>query len=102
MTDPEGDAFAITVESIYQDEPVNGLGDGDTGPDGAGVGTSSAQVRAERSATENGRVYHIFFSAADSTGSSCNGTVQVAVNLNSGDQGAAVDDGPLYDSTLED
>ena len=47
---------------------MNGLGDGDQSPDGAGVGTSTAQVRAERSGSENGRVYNIRFIAQDDSG----------------------------------
>jgi hypothetical protein len=62
VTDPDGDRVTITVTGITQDEPVNGLGDGDTGPDGI---LSSLQVRAERSGTSDGRVYRIDFIASD-------------------------------------
>jgi hypothetical protein len=49
VTDPDGDPVAITIESIYQDEPVNGKGDGNTAPDGSGVGMlSMAMVRRAR------------------------------------------------------
>jgi predicted extracellular nuclease len=100
VTDPDGDPITITIDSIFQDEPVNGLGDGDTAPDGAGIGTSTAWVRAERDGRGNGRVYHIFFTATDSYGNSCSGKVLVSVPKNLGRNGAAVDDGPLYNSTL--
>lgn len=98
VTDPNDDPFTINIDSIFQDEPVNEIGDGHSGPDGAGVGTKHALVRSERSALGNGRVYHIFFTATDSTGLSCSGEVTVGVLLNKSGR-MPVDDGPLYDST---
>jgi predicted extracellular nuclease len=100
VTDPEGDTVVITITSIFQDEPTNGTEDGDTSPDGEGIGSSTAQVRAERSGTGNGRVYHINFTADDGHGGLCSGQVLVSVPTNPGNQGAAVDDGALYDSTM--
>ncbi len=99
VTDPDGDDVTVTITGIFQDEPVNGLGDGDTSPDGAGVGTSTAEVRAERSGTGDGRVYHIMFTAEDGKGGSCTGEVLVTVPH---DQrgAAAVDQGALFDSTV--
>ncbi len=99
VTDPDGDPVTITVDGISQDEPVNGLGDGDTAPDGAGVGTSTAQVRAERAGGGNGRVYHIDFTADDGNGGQCNGNVLVGVPKSQGKNGAPVDGGALFDST---
>lgn len=98
VTDPDGDTLSITINAIYQDEPTNGTGDGDTSPDGQGIGTSMAEVRAERDAKADGRVYHLTFTASDAYGGSCNGTVTVGVPKNV--NGTAVDGGPLYDSTL--
>lgn len=103
VTDAEGDALTITVTGIRQDEPVNTHGDGNTAPDGKGVGTATAHVRAERSGTKkvpgDGRVYHVAFSATDGHGGSCSDTVKVSVPHDQrGD--AAVDGGPLYDSTV--
>ena len=77
VTDPDGDPVTITIDQIKQDEPTDGTGDGHTCPDGAGIGTSTAQVRAERSAQGNGRVYTIFFTASDGAGGSCQGSVTV-------------------------
>jgi hypothetical protein len=88
---------ALTVTSIYQDEPTNGLGDGDTPIDGQGIGTGTPRVRRERSGTGNGRVYHINFNAT-AAGGSCTGGVTVGVPHDQGN-GPAVDDGALYDST---
>jgi hypothetical protein len=86
----------ITIDSIFQDEAVDAPGSGNTAPDGRGVGTNTAEVRAERVAGGNGRVYHIAFTATDGAGGSCFGEVQVSVP---GIQGRAIDDGPQYDST---
>jgi len=102
VSDPDGDPVTITIDSIYQDEPVDALGDGRFAPDGAGVGTSTAYIRAERSGTKkvsgNGRFYHIGYTADDGQGGICSGEVTVAVPH---DQATApVDDGALYDSTV--
>ena len=99
-TDPEGDPISISVTSIHQDEPTNGLGDGDTSPDGQGIGTSTVTLRAERAGDGNGRIYHIQFSASDGHGGSCEKAVLVGVRHDQGKKGEAEDDGPLYDSTL--
>ncbi len=76
--------------------------DGNTAIDGAGVGTSRASVRAERTGDRkhpgNGRVYHIRFTASDGT-ASCSGDVTVGVPHDQG-HGPAIDDGPIYDSTV--
>jgi hypothetical protein len=79
-TDPDGETPAISVTGVTQDEPVNGLGDGDTGPD-AQLGPSAAQLqlRAERSGTGDGRVYRVAFAVTDQGGASCSGTVIVGV-----------------------
>ena len=100
VTDPNGDAITLTIDSIFQDEPVDDTGDGAFAPDARGVGTSVAELRSERMATGNGRVYHISFTAVDALGASCSGEVVVSVPLSQGKNGAAVDDGALYDSTL--
>lgn len=97
VTDPDGDALAITIDSIFQDESVDGSGSGDTSPDGQGVGTTTAQVRAERSGGGNGRVYHIGFTASDGHGGICSGVVHVGIPHNK--TSSPVDDGPLFDST---
>jgi hypothetical protein len=100
VTDPEADPIAITITRITQDEPVNGLGDGDTSPDGFGVGTSQTQIRAERSGTGNGRVYTISFTATDGKGGTCSGQVKVGVPHDQGKGATPIDDGQNYDSTL--
>ncbi len=98
VSDPDGNSISITINSIFQDEPVNGNGDGNTSPDGQGVGTATAQVQAERDGGGNGRVYHISFTADDGNGGSCSGEVLVGVPHDKKD--TPIDDGPLYDSTV--
>jgi len=98
VTDSDGDDIAITIDSIFQDEAVSGKGSGKTSPDGAGIGTDTAQVRAERSGNENGRVYHIGFTADDGNGGMCSGEVTVGVPHNK--KSTPIDDGPIYDSTV--
>jgi hypothetical protein len=99
VTDPEGEVVVITIDRIFQDEAVDGNGDGSFTPDARGVGVSSAQLRAERAGGGNGRVYHVFFSAIDAFGGSCQGEVLVGVPNSQGESTAPVDDGALFDST---
>lgn len=102
VTDPDvGDTVTITINAITQDEPVNGLGDGDTAPDGFGVDGSSALVRAERSGLGNGRVYVISFTANDPIGAMCTGSVSVCVPHDQKPGHVCIDDGQNYDSTVE-
>jgi hypothetical protein len=97
VTDPDGDPVSITIDQIKQDEPTDDVGDGHTCPDAGGIGASTAQVRAERSAVGNGRVYTIFFTASDGRGGSCQGSVTVCAPRSL--DGSCVDDGPNFDST---
>lgn len=98
--DASGQPAFITVTSILQDEPVNGLGDGDSSPDGFGVGTDSPEVRSERSGTDDGRIYFIAFDAVDDTTSeSCSGVVAVGVPHDLGQGSTPMDSGARYDST---
>jgi hypothetical protein len=104
VTDADGDAIAITIDSIRQDEPTDGIADGATDVDARGVGRRFAKVRAERAGSPkvpgNGRVYHIGFTADDGNGGTCSGVVRVGVPHDQGRRSVPVDDGPLYDSTV--
>ncbi len=100
ITDPDGDQVTLKITGITQDEPINGLGDGDTSPDGRGVGTAQAELRSERSGTGDGRVYAINFTASDGKGGQCTGAVAVSVPHDKGKGGGAVDEGQNYDSTV--
>ena len=97
VTDPDGDPITIVITGITQDEVVNDGGDGDTSPDGAGIGSNIAQVRAERSGHGNGRVYGISFLAEDGQGGACTDSVQVCVPHDKKD--SCIDNGQNYDST---
>lgn len=99
VTDSYGLATTITVTGIQQDEPVESAGSGNTEPDGSGVGTSTAYVRAERSGMGTGRIYFISYSATDSSGAQCTGTVQAYVPHDQGQGFAPTDTGSRYDST---
>lgn len=97
VTDPDGDTFAIHIDSIFQDEPTAGLGDGDTSPDATILGTNSFNVRAERSGTANGRMYYVNFTATDAVGGTCTGTATIGVAHDQ--ESAPIGDGQLYPST---
>jgi outer membrane protein assembly factor BamB len=103
VTDEDGDAIAVTIDSIWQDEPVETRGDGNTWPDGTGIGTDTARVRAERVGNPDepgdGRVYHIGYTAADGRGGECSGSVTVCVPHDQIPGSDCVDQGPLFDST---
>jgi hypothetical protein len=110
VTDPDGDPVSITITGITQDEPVDDAGDGNFEPDGAIVGTSTAQVRAERQGGKskgkgkgkggsgNGRVYEISFVASDGKGGECAASVTVCVPHDQGKGSVCVDDGQFYDA----
>lgn len=89
-------SVTITILNVWQDEPTEGLGGGDTGPADAAILGDRVLLRAERSGQGNGRVYHVEFRARDGAGAECTGTVRVAVPHDRAHE--AVDDGPLYDS----
>ena len=93
-TDPDGDPVTLTITGVTQDEPLNGLGDGDKTPDAAHVAGHADQVllRAERSEKGDGRVYRISFTVSDGRGGTCSATVYTIVVPNQGTD-TAVDSG---------
>lgn len=99
VTDPYGLSTTIIITGIQQDEPVEALGSGNTEPDGSGVGTSVAYVRAERSGLGTGRIYFISFTATDSSGAQCTGMVEAYVPHDQGQGFTPTDTGQRYDST---
>lgn len=98
-SDPDGDPVAIAITGVTQDEPANGLGDGDTSPDAAGGATPDhVYLRAERSGTGDGRVYRIAFTASDGKGGTCSGTVTLGVPRDQGPAGGPLDSGLVVNS----
>lgn len=65
--------------SVTSNEPVDGLGDGDTAPDWEIVDAHHLRLRAERSGTGGGRVYTIRITCADDSGNTTVKTVMVSV-----------------------
>jgi hypothetical protein len=102
-TDPDGDPVSLVITGVTQDEPVNGLGDGDTSPDAVLTSPASnkVQIRAERSGLFDGRVYHLSFTATDPSGASCTGTLTVGVPHDQGRHDVPIDSAPpSYNSLL--
>ena len=96
------------LEMTLPHEPVTGTGQGagNTEPDGRGVGTDTAEVRAERNGNPktpgNGRVYRITFTATDDKGAACTATVTVCFLYDQGAGSTCVDDNDTttFDSTV--
>jgi hypothetical protein len=65
--------------SVSSNEPIDGLGDGDTAPDWEVVDAHHVRLRAERSGTANGRVYSITITCSDGTGNTTVKRVTVSV-----------------------
>jgi len=67
------------ITAVASNEPINGLGDGDTGPDWEITGDLTLNLRAERSGKGDGRIYTITFQCSDAVGNTTTGTVTVIV-----------------------
>jgi hypothetical protein len=98
VVDPAGSPITVLVTRIEQDEMVVTPGSGHTAPDGTGVGTPTAMVRAERAGPGTGRIYFISFTATNSSGE-CSGTVPVFVPHDQGQGFVPIDTGLRFDST---
>ncbi len=92
VSDPDNNA-TITIDSVTQDEPTNGQGDGDTEIDAFINPDGTVLIRVERSGNGNGRVYHIHFTVSDLEGSA-SGVVTVSVPHKKKD--TAIDGGELF------
>jgi uncharacterized repeat protein (TIGR01451 family) len=96
-TDPDGNPLTYTITGITQDEPLNGLGDGDTSPDAvAAANPGQVWLRAERSGLSDGRVYGLHVSVSDGDGGSCSGIASVGVPHDQGAQPTAIDSGQSF------
>ena len=101
VTDPDGDRLTITVTGITSDEAtatVPGAGGEYHSPDAAGVGTSTAQIRVERSGPGDGRVYKVSFNASDGR-ATVSGSVAVGIRHDQNGGSCAIDSGQKYDAT---
>lgn len=98
ITDADGDATTLTINSIQQDEAVDAKGSGNTSHDGE-IDGDTANLRAERTGNGDGRIYEISFTADDGLGGECSGSVTVGVPHDK--KSTAVDSGYRFDSTLE-
>lgn len=83
VADNCSDQAHITKQlSIVSNEPINGLGDGDTEPiDYEVVGTDAhtVRLRAERAGNGDGRIYTIYITATDDCGNSTTDSAKVYV-----------------------
>ena len=78
-TDLVDPAPVARIVSVSSNEPENGLGDGDTGPDWKIPGPLTLELRSERAGNGTGRVYTIAVEVADRSGNKSSATVQVTV-----------------------
>jgi probable HAF family extracellular repeat protein len=99
LSDPDNDPVSIAITGVTQDEPTNGLGDGDTCAD-AVIQGGTVMLRAERAGKGNGRVYRISFTATDGQGGSCAGAVLVCVPRDMRPGTVCVVDSLIYNSIL--
>jgi hypothetical protein len=85
-TDNSGGSVTLAV-GITSNEPVNGLGDGDTAPDwevvsiNQSTGAIVLRLRAERSGSGVGRVYTVTITATDTVGNTGQAQVMFLVPL---------------------
>jgi hypothetical protein len=101
VTDPDGDPVVARIVEVFQDEPVDEVGDGATCPDGVVSSADGAFLRSERNGQGDGRVYHVRFRANDGNGGACEGEATVCVPHDRGRGNACVDQGPLFDAVSD-
>ena len=70
------------ITSVASNEPVNGLGDGDTAPDWLITGNLTVNLRSERSGKGSGRIYTITTTCTDASNNSSTKTASVRVPHN--------------------
>jgi hypothetical protein len=67
------------IKSVTSNEPINGLGDGNTESDWDIIGDLSVNLRAERSGKGSGRIYTITVECQDGSGNKSTKAVSVTV-----------------------
>ena len=82
VTDNCPGAVTWAVTSVESDEPINGLGDGDTEPDWTISSAHAIRLRAERAGTGDGRVYTITITARDAANNTSTAATTVTVPHN--------------------
>ncbi len=78
------DTASVTLVSVTSNEADDGLGDGDTADDILIVDNDTVNLRAERSALGEGRVYTFTYLVTNTCGATTTVTVTVTVPLNQG------------------
>jgi hypothetical protein len=79
-TDNDDPAPSCAIASVASNEPVSGLGDGDTAPDWQFAANSrTVNLRAERAGKGTGRIYTITVACSDKSGNSSTKTATVVV-----------------------
>lgn len=74
---------SVTTQlSVASNEPINGVGDGDTSPDWEVVDNHHVRLRAERAGTGGGRLYAVTITATDPCGNASSKSVSVVVAHN--------------------
>jgi hypothetical protein len=79
------------VLTVASNEPVNGLGDGDTAPDWQVIDPHHLLLRSERSGKGNGRIYTITVTCTDPAGNTVVRTTTVKVPKNQAKISTVVD-----------
>lgn len=72
-------AVTTHIVGVTSNEPVNGLGDGNTDPDWVVTGPLTLFLRSERSGTGTGRIYTITVEASDVAGNKSTALTTVLV-----------------------
>src|SRR5439155_1595149 len=78
-SDQCGGSVSCRIVNVTSNEPVDGLGDGDTSLDWEITGYLTVNLRAERAGKGTGRVYTIKIVCVDTSGNQATSTVTVTV-----------------------
>jgi hypothetical protein len=81
VEDDRDPAPACRIASVASNEPVDGLGDGDTAPDWETTGLLGLRLRAERSGKGDGRVYRIGLRCEDASRNAATRSIEVVVPI---------------------